>query len=781
MWCSGWRWVFAVAAIAVTLAVLEGSAQAAFPGQDGLLAVQPVNGHGVVLARADGRAVARLCTKVSVCGHPQNPRFSPDGRSIVFSGPGIRIIGTDGSCLDCAFGDSANPAFLPGGLLVSFVSSGGVFEDGIDRLHRTTLISAGSGASNAVWSVRGELALVSGGRLWVGAPGRLRSLGSGGSPSWSPAGTRVALAHDGWVEVVRASGRGRRRLARGSAPAFSPDGRLVAFIGARQRVEIVSSSGGRAHSAGRLTGQAVDWQPVPRHAPPACVPPAGSRVVASSNQAVVTVDDGPPTDSVLPSEVAMGCLFADGRERFLEGWFGNNVDEATNVVAAAVGGPYAALVARDTDSHYGGASDSTSVFDLRTGAPGGFAGETDPCAGGLTCSGIDQVVVGADGVSAVHLGAGVPPPGIATDPVRALACATPSLCVASDGFGQIDYSTDPAVSPWTSSFLTSLSAASCPSTSLCVGVSESRIYTSTDPAAGAGSWTSAQLAGSGSLQAISCPSVNLCVATTSTGGVVVSTDPTGGAAAWTTDEVDGSNILTSISCPSESECLATDGVGNIVSTTDPTGGPSAWIAREVTSSPGGLTSISCPSTALCLVTRPKFISSPGGALVSTAPISGTWTMEDVPNNPSAIDCPSTSLCVGVGDENTIETSAQPTSGSWTSYAVGGEDLGAISCPTPSFCAATGDGGGDAIVSANPTGGPAAWTPVRADPISCSLATFGPCGTEQIIASDRTGVHVLDSSAEFEPQTGPQLTDLALSGDTLSWHHAGTLRTATLEP
>ena len=113
MWGSGWRWLCTVAAIGAALAVLEGSAQAAFPGRDGLLAVQPLNGHGIVLARASGRVVGRLCTTISVCGHPQRPRFSADGRSIVFSGPEIRIIGTDGSCLDCTFGTARNPAFLP--------------------------------------------------------------------------------------------------------------------------------------------------------------------------------------------------------------------------------------------------------------------------------------------------------------------------------------------------------------------------------------------------------------------------------------------------------------------------------------------------------------------------------------------------------------------------------------------------------------------------------------------------------------------------------------------
>lgn len=71
-----------------------------------------------------------------------------------------------------------------------------------------------------------------------------------------------------------------------------------------------------------------------------------------------------------------------------------------------------------------------------------------------------------------------------------------------------------------------------------------------------------------------------------------------------------------------------------------------------------------------------------------------------------------------------------------------------------FCVGSANQDGDALVSTDATEGPSSWTPVLADPISCSLTPFGACGTEQIIASGRTGVYVLDSSTEFEPQTGP---------------------------
>ena len=61
-----------------------------------------------------------------------------------------------------------------------------------------------------------------------------------------------------------------------------------------------------------------------------------------------------------------------------------------------------------------------------------------------------------------------------------------------------------------------------------------------------------------------------------------------------------------------------------------------------------------------------------------------------------------------------------------------------------------------------------------DPGSCS------CMIEQVQASDRTGVHTLDSVTEQDgsPTT---LTNLMLTGDTLTWDDNGASRSAQLEP
>jgi hypothetical protein len=55
-----------------------------------------------------------------------------------------------------------------------------------------------------------------------------------------------------------------------------------------------------------------------------------------------------------------------------------------------------------------------------------------------------------------------------------------------------------------------------------------------------------------------------------------------------------------------------------------------------------------------------------------------------------------------------------------------------------------------------------------------------CTTEDIIASDSTGVHTLDTATR--PETTPtELTNLTLTGDTLSWDHNGVPRSAQLRP
>ena len=184
-----------------------------------------------------------------------------------------------------------------------------------------------------------------------------------------------------------------------------------------------------------------------------------------SSQAVVTAETGGNLGgSLAPSTAVMGCLIANGRERLLANSASNNVDGGTDYPLAGLGGTYAGVVADNSEDHYFLMSVRTvEMFDLRSGAGSGFGGESSDCALGVVC-GIDRVVVGSDGVSAVHVDPGAP-----GDAIR-LSCASASFCVANKGFGDVSFSTSPATGPWSSSPVALLQKVSCPSPALCVGV-----------------------------------------------------------------------------------------------------------------------------------------------------------------------------------------------------------------------------------------------------------------------------------------------------------------------
>ena len=751
--------------------VVAGSASAAFPGRNGMLAVQPLRGAGLILVSANGSHQRTICATGSPCGSPGRPQFSPDGREILFAGPAVRLVATDGSCVDCDFGVASSPAFLPAGTDVTFIFRGGLLQDSIDGLRQANPSGGLRGISGAVWSESGELAEVVAGRVWIGRPGHLRVVGVGNEPDWAPDGARLVIVRHGWVTVVRVSGGTARRLARGTAPVFSPDGRFVAFIGPRHQVEVIAAEGGRSRLVGTIRGKSLDWQPLPAH-PKACVAPEGSTVVARSPQAVVTVNTGVVTgDSEdLPGTAVMGCLYADGVERLLDHSVSNSIDWATQFGPAAVSGAYAAVVADNEDEHYGGGKESVEVFDLVTGKAAGFGGET-VCSNDPICGSISRVVVGAGGVSAVDAD------GVSASDTLHVLCASASLCLATDSFGQFVASTSPALGSWTAStgapaYVSGAGWGSCPSAQLCV-IADGPLYTSTDPAAGTWSTFSAPGVPPPSFSSVSCPATTLCVAGTSAGQIAVSTDPAAGASSWSFEDVDPANTILGISCPSTSDCVATDPDGHVLTTADPTAGPSAWTATTVNNNlyPSDVT---CPTASLCVA-----LEWDVGVAVSTAPSSGQW--KSVPlAGVQAISCPSSSLCVAAAG-NAIAYSTDPASGDWTSNRMSGlaGSLSSIACPTTTFCVATGELNGEVLVSTDPSGGASTWTPVDADQISCA-ATPRACDTEQIIASDQTGVHVVDSTSEYEPQS-PLLSNLALDGSTLTWEHAGAPMSTQLTP
>jgi hypothetical protein len=403
----------AVTLVAAILALAE-PAGAAFPGRNGLLAVQPLKGSGVVLVKANGSGKRLLCQASSACGvqGPLKPSWSPDGYALAVSAAdssGSSVIYLDG-CFACSGSPPGQASFMSNTTLLTDVGPAfpprngppDLVEFGIDGVAKKVLLSQTGAMSDPVWSARGELAVVRGAWIWVGRPGKLRRLTRGSAPAWSPDGKQIAFARGGWVRIGPVRHGLFRRLVQGSAPAWSPDGRWIALFGRSHRLNLIHASGGHARHLATVTGRTVDWQPLAAKPPPACLTPPGSTVIASSSTAIVSLDHTSLDEYSFPgaffaSAAVMGCLRADGRERLLPNY---------NPSLASVVGHYAALVTTAVFNNRTGGN-LVAVLDLRTGRPvparGGESADCSSNSGSPSCeSSIDRLVLGSDAVSAAH-------------------------------------------------------------------------------------------------------------------------------------------------------------------------------------------------------------------------------------------------------------------------------------------------------------------------------------------------------------------------------------------
>jgi Tol biopolymer transport system component len=76
--------------------------------------------------------------------------------------------------------------------------------------------------------------------------GEIAAIGGASSAAWSPAGQRLAFTYGRAIAVAGADGRAVRRIARGvrlRAPAWSPDGRRIAYVRDDRALETAAPDG----------------------------------------------------------------------------------------------------------------------------------------------------------------------------------------------------------------------------------------------------------------------------------------------------------------------------------------------------------------------------------------------------------------------------------------------------------------------------------------------------------------------------------------------------------
>jgi hypothetical protein len=173
--------------------------------------------------------------------------------------------------------------------------------------------------------------------------------------------------------------------------------------------------------------------------------------------------------------------------------------------------------------------------------------------------------------------------------------------------------------------------------------------------------------------------------------------------------------ITGISCPTASLCVVVDLNGNALTTATPRR-PGSW-KRFLIDGRAPLDAVSCSSPTFCAA-----VDTNGGVVTSTDPTAGpaAWTIVQIrPGFPfagstvsvplTAVSCPSSHLCV-TGDDfpREIITTADPGGGpaAWSDgigigHAYSADGLVSVSCPSTRFCATVGDDGVHA--STDPTG------------------------------------------------------------------------------
>jgi TolB protein len=188
---------------------LVGTAHGAYRGRNGVIVFER-GGDLFTLRPSDGKVLGRLTENE---GLNTSPTWSPNGKQIAFASDrntrenDIYVMSADGSAqTDIASldgADSHSPSWSPAGTRIVFVRD----------------LNDAAGEDLYVMNADGSDA-----HRIVTAPG------FDNSPAWSPDGRLIAYAHNTLLRTVRPDGTGIRTLARDAGqPSWSPSGRRIVY------------------------------------------------------------------------------------------------------------------------------------------------------------------------------------------------------------------------------------------------------------------------------------------------------------------------------------------------------------------------------------------------------------------------------------------------------------------------------------------------------------------------------------------------------------------------
>jgi Tol biopolymer transport system component len=177
-----------------------------------------------------------------------------------------------------------DPAWSPAGSWVAFRTTGDAYKallagiyvakpDGSSLTRLTSDVGAGAANTPLAWSPDGtSIAYLSrpasgGVEVWIvpvaGGPAHLltRSRGGLSGLEWSPTGALLLSTTSGSVTTIGSTTGAETSLARGSEPAWSPDGSRIAYVDKAGRVAVMNADGSSSRELTGLFSDSPAWSP----------------------------------------------------------------------------------------------------------------------------------------------------------------------------------------------------------------------------------------------------------------------------------------------------------------------------------------------------------------------------------------------------------------------------------------------------------------------------------------------------------------------------------------